>query len=214
MAIRAVFFDLDDTLLDTSGSQLGRAERIVERLLLELPDLDSASFIQRVLTRDPSTGWSVGVSSLLQELGVHETELGRELLGLWFFEGCYDLACCLPGAEEVVRDLNQTYILGVITNGREGRQRPKFEALGIHEYFRVFLSSERAGVEKPAPGIFRLALDEAGVEPAEAVFVGDRLDVNVLGAIDAGMHAVWLDHRGRWPSGRRSRTSRFDSKLG
>ena len=127
--------------------------------------------------------------------------MGHKAIELWFFQGCLDLARTLPGAEEALRAISQVYRLGVITNGLEYRQRAKFESLPIHELFDVFLTSEAAGVEKPSSEIFLLALGRAGVLPSEAAFVGDRLDVDVLGAQQAGMTAIWVDHQGRVPSG-------------
>ena len=127
--------------------------------------------------------------------------MGHKAIELWFFQGCLDLARTLPGAEDALRSISQVYTLGVITNGLEYRQRAKFESLPIHELFDVFLTSEAAGAEKPSPEIFQLALGRAGVLPSEAAFVGDRLDVDVLGAQQAGMTAIWVDHEGRVPAG-------------
>ncbi len=201
MALRAVFFDLDETLLDTSGTSRARGERITTMLKRELPNLDGASFLERLLEKTPKTGWALGVAPLIEELGLLETSLGHKAIELWFFQGCLDLARTLPGAEEALRAISQVYTLGVITNGLEYRQRAKFESLPIHELFDVFLTSEAAGAEKPSPEIFQLALGRAGVLPAEAAFVGDRLDVDVLGAQQAGMTAIWVDHQGRVPAG-------------
>ena len=58
-------------------------------------------------------------------------------------------------------------------------------------------SSERWGVEKPSPAFFRAIVDAAGLEPAEIAYVGDRLDNDVLPAVRAGMFAVFLV-RGPW----------------
>ena len=201
MVLRAVFFDLDDTLSDTTGTRLHRAQRVYQRLQAELPHLDADSFIERALDVDPATGWVLGVEPLIKELGLLETAVGREALDLWFFKGCFDLLATYPGAQEVIRALSDEYILGVITNGREARQRPKFENLGLHQYFQVFLTSERARSEKPNPLIFRQALHEADVGPADAAFVGDRLGIDVAGAKAAGIYAIWLNHEGGSPSG-------------
>jgi len=62
--------------------------------------------------------------------------------------------------------------------------------------FRYLIVSASAGYEKPDVRIFQDALSLAGVEPAEAVFVGDRLDVDIAGAKTAGMRAVWFNHWG------------------
>ena len=201
MALRAVFFDLDETLLDTSGTSRARGERITTMLKRELPNLDGASFLERLLEKSPKTGWALGVAPLIEELGLVETPLDHKAIELWLFQGCLDLARTLPGAEEALRAISQIYTLGVITNGLEYRQRAKFESLPIHELFDVFLTSEAAGAEKPFPEIFQLALGRADVLSSEAAFVGDRLDVDVLGAKQAGMTAIWVDHQGHVPAG-------------
>ena len=61
----------------------------------------------------------------------------------------------------------------------------------------VIGSSERWGVEKPAPAFFARVIDEAGCSPAEIAYVGDRLDNDVLPAVDAGMNGIFI-RRGPW----------------
>ena len=167
----------------------------------ELPDLDGASFLERLLERDPQTGSALGVAPLSGSSDSWRRRWAIRQPSSGFSQGCLDLARTLPGAEEALRAISQAYTLGVVTNGLEYRQRAKFESLPIHELFDVFLTSETAGAEKPSLEIFQLALGRAGVLPSEAAFVGDRLDVDVLGAQQAGMTTIWLDHQGRVPSG-------------
>lgn len=70
-------------------------------------------------------------------------------------------------------------------------------AVGIDTHLDFVLASGAVGVAKPSPEFFRLAVDRAGVEPAEAIMVGDSFRADVLGAWSAGMDAVWLDrHEG------------------
>src|SRR5206468_870315 len=78
----------------------------------------------------------------------------------------------------------------------EDEQRRKLRHLGLHSSFPYLIVSASAGYEKPDVRIFQDALSLAGVEPAEAVFVGDRLDVDIAGAKTAGMRAVWFNHWG------------------
>jgi putative hydrolase of the HAD superfamily len=106
-----------------------------------------------------------------------------------------------PGAQEALYELRLNHALGVVTNGREIRQRGKLDGLGFGRYFKVFVTSERVGVEKPAPEIFYCALGELGLAADEVAFVGDRLDLDVYGAKQAGMHAIWLDPQGQYPAG-------------
>jgi putative hydrolase of the HAD superfamily len=67
--------------------------------------------------------------------------------------------------------------------------------LGLDAYLDFVLPSGAVGVAKPSPAFFRLALDEAGVEPEDALMVGDSYRADVRGAWGAGMHAVWLNRR-------------------
>lgn len=71
----------------------------------------------------------------------------------------------------------------------------QIRALGLAVDFVA--SSARWGVEKPAPAFFRRIVDESGVAPDRIAYVGDRLDNDVLPAIDAGMLGVFL-RRGPW----------------
>jgi putative hydrolase of the HAD superfamily len=86
--------------------------------------------------------------------------------------------------------------LAAITNASGEHQRAKLDALGLHSAFDVVLISGEVGVAKPHRAIFRRACRALGVRPAEAMHVGDRLDVDAMGARDAGLHGVWLDRSG------------------
>ena len=81
--------------------------------------------------------------------------------------------------------------LGVVSNS-DGRVEEALRAAGLRPYFDVVVDSSVAGVEKPDPAIFRAALDALGVRPAEALYVGDLYEVDVVGANAAGIPAVLL----------------------
>jgi HAD superfamily hydrolase (TIGR01662 family) len=73
--------------------------------------------------------------------------------------------------------------------------RADVEAFGLTEQFDVIVFSEEVGVRKPQPEIFLYALRQLGVDPENAMFVGDRLDTDVQGAAQVGMatvQALWF----------------------
>jgi HAD superfamily hydrolase (TIGR01509 family) len=73
--------------------------------------------------------------------------------------------------------------------------RAQAEELGLAAYLDVFVLAQEVGVRKPDPAIFMRALDELGVEPENAMFVGDSLPVDVQGAANVGMttvQALWF----------------------
>ncbi|HLM67977.1 MAG TPA: HAD-IA family hydrolase [Longimicrobium sp.] len=84
------------------------------------------------------------------------------------------------------------YRLGVISNA-DGRVEALLEAVGLRPRFELVVDSGAVGIDKPDPRIFRLAAERMGIEPAEALYVGDIYEIDVQGARGAGMHAVLLD---------------------
>jgi len=191
--IRAVFFDLDDTLCDTIGTREARARLAFDAIARERPDLDRETFIARVM--EPVGERIVrGVPAIAEELGLAWTEAGRAAIGAWFFVGCIELLRPLNGVTQTVERLSSAYKLGVITNGDGKLQR--FKWLQLNLGIELLVISAECGFEKPDRRIFEHACSLAGIEPREAVFVGDRLDIDVAGARAAGMRAVWFNHWG------------------
>jgi FMN hydrolase / 5-amino-6-(5-phospho-D-ribitylamino)uracil phosphatase len=192
-SVRAVFFDLDDTLCDTIGTRQARARRAFECLCREQPGLDADHLVRRALEPLAEPRSAVGVRGVLEELGLLDKPAGAAALES--IRHYYEPLCLFDGVAETLQELSQLYPLGVITNwDSEDEQRRKVRHLGLEGNFRYFVVSAGAGYEKPDPRIFAHALSLAEVRPAGAVFVGDRLDVDVGGAKAAGMRAVWFNH--------------------
>jgi HAD superfamily hydrolase (TIGR01549 family) len=70
------------------------------------------------------------------------------------------------------------------------------EAAGVASLFDTIVVSDAVGWRKPAPAIFEAALTRLGLTPCQALFVGDRAEIDVLGAHRVGMHAAWLNPSG------------------
>lgn len=88
-------------------------------------------------------------------------------------------------------------VAGVVTNW-DGTARRVLETTGLRPWVGPVVVSSECGREKPDPDIFRLALEQAGAAPSEAVMVGDNGHDDVAGALAAGVRAFWLNrHLGR-----------------
>ena len=88
--------------------------------------------------------------------------------------------------------------LGVITNGLANEQRRKLSILAVEAYFEpaaVIVSGEH-GYAKPDPRIFRAALTALCVSPAQALYVGDSWENDVLGGLRAGLDVAWFNPDG------------------
>ena len=84
---------------------------------------------------------------------------------------------------------------GLITNGERSHQQPKLERTGLDGRLERVVTSAAFGFAKPDRRIFEHACAVFGVVPADAVYVGDRIRTDAIGAAAAGLTAVWLDRR-------------------
>lgn len=96
----------------------------------------------------------------------------------------------LPNAVEILDYLKPKYKLHIITNGFEEVQTRKLVNANIFDYFDQVINSEMAGVKKPNPEIFELALQKANVVANNSLMVGDNIEADILGAKAVGLHAM------------------------
>jgi len=99
-----------------------------------------------------------------------------------------------PLAAEVLALLRRRVRLGLVTNGASDLQRRKLALAGLDEYFDVVVASCDLGAGKPDPAIFEAALDALGVSAAEAVMVGNDGKRDIEGAATAGVRGLWIQH--------------------
>ena len=200
--IKAVLFDLDDTLLDRDASVAYFIDQQYERLRPVFDGVSRDVFTRRFLELD-GHGY-VAKDEVYRQL-VTEFELTRvswqELLQ--DYRRRFDQYCInLPNLEPMLQALvAQRRRLGIITNGPSPFQQQKIRAMGVEDYFAVVLVSEVESVWKPDPEIFRRAVTRLGVTAGETVFVGDNPRADIAGARAFGMQTIWkrVDHWGPCP---------------
>lgn len=95
-----------------------------------------------------------------------------------------------PYAIEILQHLKPNYKLHIITNGFQEVQNKKIKNAKLHTFFDVIIDSEMAGVKKPDPYIFELALQKANAKPEQSLMIGDSLEADILGAKSVGLHAL------------------------
>jgi FMN hydrolase / 5-amino-6-(5-phospho-D-ribitylamino)uracil phosphatase len=101
-----------------------------------------------------------------------------------------------PDVIPVLGRLKQTYRLASLTNGNADVQRTP-----LRTHFHFSFTPSTVGAAKPTPAMFHRALEQAGVEPHEAVHVGDHPELDVMAAQQVGMRAVWIRRlNAPWPT--------------
>jgi putative hydrolase of the HAD superfamily len=182
MTIQAVFFDLGGVILRTEYQ--APRQQLAERLGLEYDDLDRIVFNSES-GMQAATGaitsqqhWEAVMKRLKRPL--EELELIRDE----FFAG--DIID--RDIVNFLRSLHGTHKTGLISNNWSDLRDYLVREKIIDAFDHIIISAE-VGVAKPEPEIFRIALDQAGVKPEEAVFVDDFY-VNIEGCEKVGMKGV------------------------
>ncbi|WP_437670550.1 HAD family hydrolase [Sorangium sp. So ce131] len=191
--IKAVLFDLDGTLFDREAAVRDVVTRQHAAFSAELAGVPRERFVGRVLELD-AHGYgdkSAIYPRLVRELGLSEPLAAA--LEAHFWDTYARVAPAMPGASSTLAALRgRGQRLGVVTNGRVHVQEAKLRGLDVLRHLDVVLISEREQLRKPDPAIFRRAVERLGVRAEQACYVGDHPVKDVLGARDAGLHAVWI----------------------
>ncbi|MEY3630486.1 MAG: hypothetical protein RL408_40 [Bacteroidota bacterium] len=96
----------------------------------------------------------------------------------------------MPGAFELIQDLAAHYPLYILTNGFDDIQYVKIEGAGMRSFFKEIITSQQVGTKKPSPLFYEYALERAGIQPGEALMIGDHVEADVRGALNAGIPAI------------------------
>ena len=203
MKFRAVLFDAGNTLLFLDYERLAREVGAAVGVALTAQGLEAQSGEAALQLERSDTSDHDRASRYLETLfllaGVPREKLGLVRDTLLRLHGERHLWSAMhPGTPAALARMRQAGLrLGVVSNS-DGRVEEALAAAGIRADFEVIVDSRLVGFEKPDPRIFRLALARAGVEPGQAVYVGDLYSVDVIGARAAGIEGILLDPRGYW----------------
>lgn len=203
MPIRAVVWDIDDTLFDYAGADTaGMAAHLAAEGLLE--GFGGAEEALRCWKRTTERHWarfSAGGLSFEEQ----RRDRVREFVGTalsdraaddWFdrYFAHYAAAWSLfPDVLPALDALATSHRHAVLSNSSVVPQTRKLRALGIHGRFETLLCAAELGVSKPDAAAFRAASEALALAPGELVYVGDQPEIDARGARDAGLCAVWLD---------------------
>ena len=101
-----------------------------------------------------------------------------------------------PGVKDSLKTLSRNFALGVVSNTDikdEREVREIMRRLNIEHLFRSIIVSATVGVRKPNVRIFEMALSQLGLSPRQAAMVGDRPEIDIVGARQAGLLTVLID---------------------
>ncbi|GAA1430745.1 HAD family hydrolase [Streptomyces thermospinosisporus] len=206
MGIRAVVWDVDDTLFDyTTADREGlRAHLLAEGLLARYGSAEEALALWREITDAQWARFAAGeVDFVTQRRDRTRVFLGRELTDQeaddWFgrylvhYEAAWSL---FPDVLPVLDALAATHRHAVLSNSSLPVQDRKLRVLGVHDRFEAILCAAELGVSKPEPGAFLAACEALSLPPEQVAYVGDHPEIDGRGAAGAGLLSVWIDRTG------------------
>ena len=130
----------------------------------------------------------------LLDFKIADEALSKDLSGK-FLEILPTKKLLFPHTIEILNYLAaKDYTLHLITNGFEKTQWSKLDNSGLSSYFTHVITSEASNSLKPKKEIFDFAMDKAKSSLSESIMIGDNLDADIQGAMNAGMDTVFVNH--------------------
>ncbi|MFE0452578.1 HAD family hydrolase [Streptomyces sp. NPDC058914] len=218
MSIRAVVWDVDDTLFDyTTADREGmRAHLVAEGLMEGYGTAEQALDRWREVTDRQWARFAAGELTFEGQrrdrvrVFLSRPELTDAQADEWFqrYIRHYEAAWALfPDVLPVLDALAASHRHAVLSNSSLTVQDRKLRVLGVHDRFETILCAAELGVSKPEAAAFLAACEALALPPEQVAYVGDHPEIDGQGAADAGLLSVWIDRYGgtatvELPSGR------------
>ncbi len=201
--IKAVIFDLDNTLYDydllNDAAIKNAGIWLCQQIKISYDEFTSAFEKGRYKTKEFMKNCAsqhnriIYFQKMSEILGLNPIKYSIELYEkYWGY--MLDNMQLVPYAEQLIKKLcSENIKIAICTDLTTHIQHRKLRTLKIADYIDVFVSSEEADAEKPDIRIFRMTLDKLGLFENEAIYVGDNYQKDVIGAYDAGIFPVWYN---------------------
>ena len=206
-SLKAVLFDLDDTLHDDTLAYESAAEEVARQVEAE-HGIDAMALKRAYISQAQGFWKQLSAATLSQKLEHIRARLWQSALAeVGLTDG--DLATRsatdyvrfrsrhftpFPGVVELLKALREGGLkLGIVTNGFSETHREKIAILQIGDYFDAIFIADEVGMVKPDPLLFAHACTRLDSAPAASAMVGDRYDRDIRGALEAGLFTVWIN---------------------
>ncbi|MEJ8817057.1 YjjG family noncanonical pyrimidine nucleotidase [Lacibacter sp. H407] len=208
MNYRHLFFDLDHTLWDFDANAMETLADVYKDLDLQTAGINDFDLFCKHYLHHNAVLWDryhhgyITAEELkwkrmwrtLLEFKNGSEELARKMSG-YFLEVLPTKQNLFPYTHEILQHLKEKeYKLHLITNGFEKTQWRKLDNSKLGQYFEEVITSETSNSVKPNKEIFEYALRITGAELKQSIMIGDNLDADIKGAINAGMDSIFVNH--------------------
>lgn len=201
MSIKAILFDLDNTLIDFMHMKREATRAAAKAMVAAGLEADEEELAADLF--DFYLDYDIEADDAFQRF--LESRYGRidyrvlaAAINAYLREKAVNLKP-YPGVPETLERLKcQGYKLAIVSNGRRLKAAMRLNAAGLDGFFDVVVCQEDTGKKKPEPEPFLLALEKLGVEPGECMMVGDWPEKDLAGAKAIGMKTCWAKYGSRF----------------
>jgi putative hydrolase of the HAD superfamily len=209
-----LFFDLDHTLWDFEANSRQTLEELYHSLNLKERGVTDFDLFHKTYIVHNDRLWEryrngfIKVDELrwkrmwltLLDFKLGDEPLARKMDTL-FLDALPTRRLLFPYTLEILDYLtDKGYRLHLITNGFEKTQHSKLQHAGLTKYFIEVITSEGSNSLKPHREIFEYAFWKTGAEKNESIMLGDSLEADIQGAMNAGIDQVYVNHLDQPPS--------------
>ncbi|MHA1751131.1 MAG: TIGR02253 family HAD-type hydrolase [Candidatus Helarchaeota archaeon] len=222
--IKAIFFDLDDSLFD-STKLAEKARRSAIKAILDLGltleyDEEKCYEILLEVIDEFGSNYSYHFDQLIKRIDgiskLYSSEIGEFLA----IKGMIPPPKMIVQAAVIayhnikfteikpfddvipffndVKKFDKNLKICIITDGLPDKQYEKILRLKIHKYLNDIIISDEVGVRKPNPKLYLIALERFDIKPEESIYIGDHYEKDIVPAKKIGMHTVLIHRKGKY----------------
>lgn len=208
-----LFFDLDHTLWDFEANSRQTLEELYQSMALETKGVNDFDLFHKNYLVHNDKLWDsyrkgfIKVDELrwkrmwltLLDFKIADEPLSREM-GVVFLDLLPTRKILFPHTIEILDYLtDKNYQLHLITNGFEKTQHSKLKYSSLDKYFIEVITSEGSNSLKPHKEIFDYAFQKTGASREQSIMIGDAIDIDILGGLNAGIDQVHVNHLTKEP---------------
>lgn len=208
MKYQHLFFDLDHTLWDFEANARVTLAGLYDSLELKKRGVNDFDEFHKNYLHHNEKLWEryrngfikqdelrvKRMSLTLLDFKIANETLAKEM-SVQFLDLLPTRTILFPHAIELLKYLkNKNYKLHLITNGFEKTQHSKLKHSGLNDFFKEVITSEGSNSLKPNKEIFDFALEKTKASKEESIMIGDSIEVDIIGAMNAGIDQVFVNH--------------------
>ena len=208
MKYRHLFFDLDHTIWDFEANARATLSFLYEELNLKERGVhDFELFYKNYIAHNDKLWERYRKGFIKQEelrikrmwlalldFKIADDNLANEM-NIRFLDLLPTRTLLFPYTKEILKYLaDKNYSLHLITNGFEKTQHSKLHYSGLSSFFKEVITSEGSNSLKPNKEIFDYAFARANALPEQSIMIGDSIEVDIVGALNAGIDQVHVNH--------------------